>query len=485
MQRQKFQEMFGKFLEIAIDVLELESLPEFHFEAFLDHPEQPTFGMYVNNEKKLYVGLSGRHPNDIFRTIAHELTHYKQDTQHKLDSTSGMTGSPIENEAHAVAGIIMRLFNKEYPDYLRSKPVMEKWSAKYKKSINCANPKGFSQRAHCQGRKKTEDVEQDPGDPIPFPAGTTSVDVSDPYDWYKLGMVISDLDDANPQAFGRGGPSTVIAFGSEDEEHRLLPHLKRLGLKLQDIDKPSDTRKIVPAKAVLDKLEEDFRLDIIKNNLQELGTTQYKVTEPRDMVNVDFRTKQITYKVFKFKVDKQVFLIVLTVKDQAMPGAKKKVPTLNVAFGRQDKNGWDVDDIDTDLTGDNQNQFQIYSTVIKAIQKFITELNPNVAQIIIKGDNERQQVMYDRFFNSRYLEKFFPGWQLNPTSKSLVRSQVSENFADGRNPQDKGDSGRHGIKKGITIAQLKKIRSSDSASPRKKQLAHWQINMRQGRSKKG
>ena len=63
--------------------------------------------------------------------------------------------------------------------------------------------------------------------------------------------------------------------------------------------------------------------------------------------------------------------------------------------------------------------------------------------------------------------------------------KVGENFADGKNPQDKGDSGRHGIKKGITIAQLKKIRSSDSASPRKKQLAHWQINMRQGRSKKG
>ncbi len=28
------------------------------------------------------------------------------------------------------------------------------WSDKYKKSIDCSNPKGFSQRAHCQGRKK-------------------------------------------------------------------------------------------------------------------------------------------------------------------------------------------------------------------------------------------------------------------------------------------------------------------------------------------
>ena len=30
----------------------------------------------------------------------------------------------------------------------------EKWSNKYKKSIDCSHPKGFSQRAHCQGRKK-------------------------------------------------------------------------------------------------------------------------------------------------------------------------------------------------------------------------------------------------------------------------------------------------------------------------------------------
>ena len=31
---------------------------------------------------------------------------------------------------------------------------MSKWSDKYKKSIDCDNPKGFSQKAHCAGRKK-------------------------------------------------------------------------------------------------------------------------------------------------------------------------------------------------------------------------------------------------------------------------------------------------------------------------------------------
>ena len=37
--------------------------------------------------------------------------------------------------------------------------IFEKWSAKYKKSINCNNPKGFSQRAHCAGRKKKKSNE--------------------------------------------------------------------------------------------------------------------------------------------------------------------------------------------------------------------------------------------------------------------------------------------------------------------------------------
>jgi hypothetical protein len=36
--------------------------------------------------------------------------------------------------------------------------IAEGWSAKYKKSIDCNNPKGFSQRAHCQGRKKMNEA---------------------------------------------------------------------------------------------------------------------------------------------------------------------------------------------------------------------------------------------------------------------------------------------------------------------------------------
>jgi len=46
------------------------------------------------------------------------------------------------------------------PTYVKT-DVKEGWSDKYKRSIDCDNPKGFSQKAHCQGRKKKMNEEAD------------------------------------------------------------------------------------------------------------------------------------------------------------------------------------------------------------------------------------------------------------------------------------------------------------------------------------
>jgi hypothetical protein len=58
-------------------------------------------------------------------------------------------------------GYIMSRFNyedveeDEYFEYEdEDDEIDENWSQKYKRSIDCNNPKGFSQKAHCQGRKK-------------------------------------------------------------------------------------------------------------------------------------------------------------------------------------------------------------------------------------------------------------------------------------------------------------------------------------------
>lgn len=122
--KEKFVDMFQKFLPLAMKIIGLDSLPKMVFEKEIDSPEQPTFGQYVNNEHILHVGLVNRHPNDILRTVAHELVHYKQDINNELNNDSGITGSPEENEANQLAGIVMRNFNKRYPEFLKGKPVV-------------------------------------------------------------------------------------------------------------------------------------------------------------------------------------------------------------------------------------------------------------------------------------------------------------------------------------------------------------------------
>lgn len=118
-----FMDAIRDFLPLAITHLKLKSLPKIKFERNLDDTHVPTFGRFVNDEKIIYVDIENRHPVDILRTIAHEMVHYRQGEEHELGTGSWHTGSPVEDEAHAEAGVIMRNFNKKFPQYLNLKPI--------------------------------------------------------------------------------------------------------------------------------------------------------------------------------------------------------------------------------------------------------------------------------------------------------------------------------------------------------------------------
>jgi pyrimidine deaminase RibD-like protein len=64
--------------------------------------------------------------------------------------------------------------------------------------------------------------------------------------------------------------------------------------------------------------------------------------------------------------------------------------------------------------------------------------------------------------------------------KVVKQVGMTENFADGKNPQDKGDSKRHGIN---TKASVSSLRKTAKQGGRKGQLAHWLANMKSGRAK--
>ena len=83
------------------------------------------------------------------------------------------------------------------------------------------------------------------------------------------------------------------------------------------------------------------------------------------------------------------------------------------------------------------------------------------------------------------INKFMPnasvGLADEPNKTTAVQGKkIKENFADGRNPQDKGDSKRHGINTKASVSSLRKTAKSGG---RKGQLAHWMANMKAGRAK--
>ena len=55
-----------------------------------------------------------------------------------------------------------------------------------------------------------------------------------------------------------------------------------------------------------------------------------------------------------------------------------------------------------------------------------------------------------------------------------------ENFADGKNPEHKGDSKRYGVPTKSSVSTLRKVAKQGG---RKGQLAHWMANMKAGKAR--
>lgn len=80
-------------------------------------PDIQTTAYYEVGERiKVYV--KNRSSCDFFRSIAHELVHHKQYLEGRLVDLKkdGSDGSPIENEANAKAGEIIRKYGSMHPE---------------------------------------------------------------------------------------------------------------------------------------------------------------------------------------------------------------------------------------------------------------------------------------------------------------------------------------------------------------------------------
>jgi len=111
------KDLVSEFMKHVMDELHLEKLPK----ITLSNDSQEaidlrSWGGYRPSTKSIHIITAKRHPADIFRTLAHELVHYKQDLESRLKPESGETGSDDENEANSRAAVIMRNFAQAKPN---------------------------------------------------------------------------------------------------------------------------------------------------------------------------------------------------------------------------------------------------------------------------------------------------------------------------------------------------------------------------------
>ena len=111
------EQTIHKFIDFARLELGLKVLPR--IELIDDSnmaKDMRSLGGYNPSSNRLLVITNNRLTADILRTLAHELVHRKQDEDNQLNAHSGTTGSPEENEANALAGVLLRKYGERHAE---------------------------------------------------------------------------------------------------------------------------------------------------------------------------------------------------------------------------------------------------------------------------------------------------------------------------------------------------------------------------------
>ena len=111
--------LMGKFVDYACNKLNVDKPQIFVITSPSYSQEHKSFGGYYPSEQEIKVVVHNRNMADILRTLAHELVHHMQNLNGK--ELNGEDGSDTENEANAMAGVIMREFGRENPEIFESK----------------------------------------------------------------------------------------------------------------------------------------------------------------------------------------------------------------------------------------------------------------------------------------------------------------------------------------------------------------------------
>lgn len=112
--KDKTYSLISEFIKFSAKELSLKQLPSGITVSYdTDKAKNnKSMGHFNPENSKVWLYVKDRTPADYLRTLAHELVHRKQAEDNRLDADSGKTGSDIEDEANAEAGVLLRKFGE-------------------------------------------------------------------------------------------------------------------------------------------------------------------------------------------------------------------------------------------------------------------------------------------------------------------------------------------------------------------------------------
>jgi Domain of unknown function (DUF6321) len=340
--------------------------------------------------------------------------------------------------------------------------IQEKWTKKYKSSINCSHPKGFSQKAHCAGKKKhNEDI-------------TTEAVCPD----CGMCQTHGNLNEIKKGAKDSNGYSSCWSG-----YHAAGTKKGKNGGRVRNCV-PNES--IEEAEKQCPPATQDITLNL-KNRQKAINEYGYGPLNP-DMPNRKFWMAKVDeWNLDSVKEAQQSLCGNCAAFDQ-------RADTLDcIAQGIGSEQGADDPTIEAgDLGYCRFLKFKCASR--RTCDAWVTggPLTDGIEENITPNDIHRladqKNIKWDDEPSFLQLTKRLTGKEhLDDLDQDELRKvknhldSLDENFADGRHPEDKGDAKRHGIN---TKASVSSLRKTAKQGGRKGQLAHWLANMKAGRAKK-
>lgn len=100
--------------ELGIDT----ELPEIKFSDDKESARQHYTGYFRDHDNTIWIYSGQRNLIDIMRTLAHELTHFKQREDGVEMARQNYIGSPAEQAADVSAGILMKKYSRLFPEII-------------------------------------------------------------------------------------------------------------------------------------------------------------------------------------------------------------------------------------------------------------------------------------------------------------------------------------------------------------------------------